>query len=523
VVGRLEEQVRELRAALDGAAEAIGRTDAEGRLVSVNRALAGMFGHRADDLVGQTWERLVAPEDRAALRADLRALAVGRTERVVKGLRADGTSFVAEIAAVALVDATATGAGAGARAALGGHYLFIRDLTERRRMEEQLIFAGRMAAVGTLAAGVAHEINNPLAYIVANIDFTHRTLADLAARLPPDAGRSGDAGQSLDELREALGEARQGAERVRNIVRDLKVFGRGSDEGRGPVALRRVLDSSINIAWNEIRHRARLVKDYGDVPMVEANESRLGQVFLNLLLNAAQAIPEGETDRNEIRVATRTDAQGRAVVEVRDTGRGIPGDIMARIFDPFFTTKPEGVGTGLGLWICKGILAGLGGNVGVESEVGRGSVFRVTLPAAAMDALPRRGGGAGAGADVDHQGQRILVVDDEPMILGALRRSLGTEYDVTGLTDAREALARITAGERFDVMLCDLMMPDLTGMDLHAELGRVAPEQRDRMIFVTGGAFTPKAREFLGRVPNARVEKPVDFQNLRMLMRTLTR
>ena len=131
-------------------------------------------------------------------------------------------------------------------------------------------------------------------------------------------------GHALDEAGEALAEARQGAERVRNIVRDLRVFARGDEEQSGPVALRRVLDSSINIAWNEIRHRARLVKDYGDTPMVEGNESRLGQVFLNLLLNAAHAIPEGETERNEIRVSTRTDGRGHAVVEIRDTGGGIP-------------------------------------------------------------------------------------------------------------------------------------------------------------------------------------------------------
>jgi signal transduction histidine kinase len=163
----------------------------------------------------------------------------------------------------------------------------------------------------------------------------------------------GDVGPALDEAGEALAEARQGAERVRNIVRDLRVFARGDEEQSGPVALRRVLDSSINIAWNEIRHRARLVKDYGDTPMVEANESRLGQVFLNLLLNAAHAIPEGETERNEIRVSTRTDGRGHAVVEIRDTGGGIPAAIREKIFDPFFTTKSAGEGTGLGLWICK--------------------------------------------------------------------------------------------------------------------------------------------------------------------------
>ena len=173
---------------------------------------------------------------------------------------------------------------------------------------------------------------------------------------------------------------------MRNIVRDLRVFARGDEEQSGPVALRRVLDSSINIAWNEIRHRARLVKDYGDTPMVEGNESRLGQVFLNLLLNAAHAIPEGETERNEIRVSTRTDGRGYAVVEIRDTGAGIPAEIRDRIFDPFFTTKPAGEGTGLGLWICSGILSALGGEISVDSDIGRRAAsFRVTLPPVAME------------------------------------------------------------------------------------------------------------------------------------------
>src|SRR6266700_1436861 len=391
-----------------------------------------------------------------------------------------------------------------------------------------------MAAVGTLAAGVAHEINNPLAYIVANIDFTRRELAMHAAKLesltPPPVpvtanapsaapARPSTLGGSLAEILEALDEARQGAERVRNIVRDLKVFGRGNEESRGPVVLRRVLDSSINIAWSEIRHRARLVKDYADVPPIDGNESRLGQVFLNLLLNAAQAITEGDADRNEIRVSTRTDRLGRAIVEVRDSGLGIPPEILARIFDPFFTTKPEGVGTGLGLWICKGILAGLGGEISVESELGRGSIFRVVMPPAAIDGADERADRAPA--RVDKRGERVLIIDDEPMILGALRRALGAEYRVTCLSDGREALARFAAGERFDVILCDLMMPDTTGMDLHAAIDRIAPGQGQRMIFVTGGAFTPRAREFLEHVPNPRIEKPVDFQNLRVLMKNL--
>ncbi len=512
VVARLEEQVRELRAALEDAADGICRVDLDGRVLTVNRAFTRLLGATADQTIGRSWEAFVAPADREALRADLRA-AADKVEREVRGVRADGSSFEMQLSIVPV------GEPHPGRPAGQGHYFFVRDLSERKRMENQLIFAGRMAAVGTLAAGVAHEINNPLAYIVANIDFARHQITTVASRLSRSAAGGGPA-HVLDETGEALTEARQGAERVRNIVRDLRVFARGDEDQSGPVALRRVLDSSINIAWNEIRHRARLVKDYGDTPMVEGNESRLGQVFLNLLLNAAHAIPEGETERNEIRVSTRTDAEGRAVVEVRDSGMGIPQEIRERIFDPFFTTKPASEGTGLGLWICSGILTALGGEVRVDSEIGRGSTFRVTLPPAVMEGPAELVGGAAPEAPA--RGGKLLVVDDEPMILGALRRSLSTEYNVTCVGDGRKALERLRAGERYELILCDLMMPEMTGMDLFAELEKLAPEQAARMVFVSGGAFTPRAREFLERIPNARVEKPIDLQNLRLLLRNLS-
>jgi signal transduction histidine kinase len=379
---------------------------------------------------------------------------------------------------------------------------------ERKRMEEQLLISDRMASVGTLAAGVAHEINNPLAALIANLEFSLEELAKVE-----------QANARVSEVKAPLEDAREAADRVRLIVRDLKVFSRsGDEERRGPVDVQRVLESSLRMAWNEIRHRARLEKSYGEVPPAWGNESRLGQVFLNLFVNAAQALPAGRTDENEIRVSTRLEGN-KVVVEIADTGSGIPADVLPHIFDPFFTTKPAGVGTGLGLAICHRIVTGLGGSITVDSKVGHGTVFRVTLPITQERGtdpalVPFTAPGArGRG--------RILVIDDEPMINSILRRMLGRDHEVASCSSVREALDRLKAGQQFDVILCDLMMPEMTGMDLHAELLRTFPSLAERLVFMTGGAFTPAAREFLDRVPNARVEKPFEVQSLRTLIQSL--
>jgi two-component system, NtrC family, sensor kinase len=177
-----------------------------------------------------------------------------------------------------------------------------------------------------------------------------------------------------------LRDASEGLRRIRDIVVDVKLFSRPHDDNTGAMDIRKVCESSARMAWNEIRHRAKLVKEYGEVPPVHANESRGGQVVLNLIVNAAQAIPEGHADANEIRIVTGKDEAGWAFVEVRDTGAGIPAQNLERIFDPFFTTKPVGIGTGLGLAVCSRTVNQLGGRIGVESEVGKGTIFRVAFP-----------------------------------------------------------------------------------------------------------------------------------------------
>jgi signal transduction histidine kinase len=398
---------------------------------------------------------------------------------------------------------------------------------ERSKMKEQMLISERMASVGTLAAGVAHEINNPLTAVMANIQFASEDLAKLSQDLRAKAGDSSSENAATDwiatrlrEIEEPLRDAYESADRVRLIVRDLKIFSRSDDEKAGPVDIRRVLESSLRMAWNEVRHRARLVKSYGEVPAVYGNEGRLGQVFLNLVINAAQAIPEGHADRNEIRVVTSEDARGNVVVEIRDSGPGIPEAVRGRIFDPFFTTKPMGEGTGLGLAICHRIVTALGGQIQVETQMGKGTVVRTILPIAAdtavhtpppvIPAVPKRRG-------------KILVVDDEAALGTALRRALSTEHDVMAVTSAQEAILKVADGERFDVIFCDLMMPEVTGMDLHATLTRLAPDQAEKVVFMTGGAFTSRAQEFFDQVINLRVEKPFDIANLRALVHGLLR
>ncbi|MCC6811441.1 MAG: response regulator [Deltaproteobacteria bacterium] len=385
----------------------------------------------------------------------------------------------------------------------GGGVAVFRDVTAAKSAQAQLMVADRMVSVGTLAAGVAHEINNPLAVLIANLGFAAKAIAD--------------AGTDALGLREALSDAQEAAERIRMVVRDLKLFSRADEDKRGPVDVQLVMESTLRMTWNEIRFRARLVKDYGVVPMVDANESRLGQVFMNLVVNAAQAIPEGNANKNEIRITTKLDPSGKVVVEIRDTGTGIPPDVVSRIFEPFFTTKPVGVGTGLGLSICRNLITAMGGEIQVESRVSVGTVFRIVLPASAGE------GDVPFAKTIIPTGRRgrILVVDDEPALGKALHRVISQDHDVEVMTSAKEALARVVAGERYDIILCDVMMPEMNGMDLYEALARVDAASAQRMIFITGGAFTQRAREFLSRVPNQRLDKPFDEQGLRHTLRAL--
>lgn len=371
------------------------------------------------------------------------------------------------------------------------------DITERKRLQDRLSASERMASIGTLAAGVGHEINNPLTYIMLNLELLERELGYDRPR--------------LERMRQMVDQTRYGTERVRSVVRDLQALTRAHEDHVTRIEPATILTRCLEIAHHQIKHRAQVIRTFGPTPAVLGNEGRMVQLFLNLVINAAQAIPEGDVERNRIRITTATDAANRAVIEITDTGSGIAAEHISRIFDPFFTTKAVGEGTGLGLAICRTIVVSMGGDIEVDTAAG--TTFRVRLPgapAATTDAAanpvptpPRR--------------QRILVIDDEPHV-GALLTRVLPEHIVTAETSARAALVRLRRGERFDHILCDLMMPDLTGMDFYDSLAYIDPTLQRRVIFISAGAFTDRARTFLEQVSNPRLDKPFDMAALAAML-----
>jgi two-component system cell cycle sensor histidine kinase/response regulator CckA len=349
-----EEQYRQI---VETTTEGIVKSDWAGRILFVNRRYAEMLGYETDEMIGASLFDFMGPAARIVAQEAFKRRKQGVRDVVDTVYQhKNGSSISVNIAGAPLFD------GEGKYV---GNLGVVRDVTEQKALQAQLMVSDRMASVGTLAAGVAHEINNPLAAVIANLDYIAEslrlTIGDDATGVTP---LRSDA-WLLEEIKTPLDDAREAAQRVRFIVRDLKIFSRSQDgEERGPVNVEGIMESSLRMAWNEIRHRATLVKLYGRVPVVEANEARLGQVFLNLVVNAAQALPAGQAESNQIRVTTRLDGE-RVVIEVADTGAGIPPNIIGRIFDAFFTTKAVGVGTGLGLAICQRIVTDRGGTLTV--------------------------------------------------------------------------------------------------------------------------------------------------------------
>ena len=486
---------RELRSVLRAVPDGVLVLSGESILLA-NDAIAAIIGESsAAALVSRSVLEVVVPEDRPLL---LERLGTGApfapTELRLAG-KGDRVRYcdVSSVGAVCFEGAPAS-------------ILLLHDTSEHRVAQEQLIAAERLAAVGTIAAGVAHEINNPLAYAYANVELVRE-----AMQLP---------GHASEEIRldwvASLQDALDGLRRIRGIVTDLRVFARRDSGGpEKSASLSRVFEVAANIVANEVRHRAQLLMPPPLDLRVKGEEGRLVQVFVNLLVNAAHAMPEGGQHNNVIRLEVEPQDQGRVIVRVTDTGAEIPPEVVPRLFEPFFSTKQQ-AGTGLGLHISRRLLRDAGGDLELGLHDQRSKTFVVTLQLdVAQEPIRAPRGSLPTGT------WRILLIDDEPQVLAVLSRLLRGHALVTA-SSGSEALQALEKQTRFDAILCDVMMPGLTGVEVYEAIAQRWPELSPRFAFMSGGAFTPATIGYLNQFPGRVLEKPFHPDEVRTLVRLLT-
>lgn len=397
--------------------------------------------------------------------------------------------------------------------------LYVRDVTQELDREVRRVQSEKLASIGMLAAGVAHEINNPASFVLANLEALAGLLQspDGKGQVDPKTGKRQGFSDILFEAMTIVQESKEGMARIHRIVRDLHAFSRVDEAPPRLTDVNTAVESSLTMLRSELRYRAQVERDLQATLRVRASAARLGQVFLNLIMNAAHALANGNPIRNRLYVRSRDEGE-HIVVEVEDNGPGISPEVMSRIFDVFFTTKPPGLGTGLGLPISRDIVRSAGGELTAESTLGRGTLFRVRLPAAGAAAVepPKT-----QPTNKAVQRRRLLAIDDEALLLKAYRRMLSAHHDIETTLGAKEALRLFGQDRTFDVVLCDLQMPGMSGSELYDAVKKRWPELAQRFIFITGGACSQEARQFLESPGLISIHKPFQAAELLELIEAL--
>jgi PAS domain S-box-containing protein len=490
----LQENYLIMQAVFEGTSEAIFVKDLRGRYVMINSAGARIFGKSPEDVMGKADTELIAAElARQNMEHDRQVLTSGETQ-------------IYEEIGAALGETRTYLATKAPHRDHQGHIIGIigiaRDITERKQAEgqlqrqrEALYQSEKLATMGQLLAGVAHELNNPLSVVMGQAALLRQSVRNK---------------RQMERAEKIV----QAAERCARIVNNFLALARQRPPERHPVQMNTVVREAVELLAYPLRvDSVEVVWALAEeVPVLWADAHQLHQVVVNLVANAHQAMREVGGPRR-LTVATGVSlGETRVWMELRDTGPGVPMELEGRIFEPFFTTKPPGVGTGLGLSLCQGIVEGHGGWIGVVRGMGPGAVFRVELP------VERPGGAepvAGAGPPVVVQRARILVVDDEPGIAGVLAEVLQLDgHVVETVGNGEAALGKLAVGG-YDLILSDIRMPELDGPSLYWELERRDPSLLRRMIFLTGDTLSPGTREFLEKTGAPCLAKPFALNDVR--------
>jgi two-component system NtrC family sensor kinase len=469
---------------VDAISPALCIVDRSGAIRRANRAFADLVNAPPASLIGRPWQAFIPPEWATELQRALDQQGVGREVELRTGER----TYAVTAVPISSTDRSAV-------------VLLFDDQTERRRLQDQLIQSEKMSAIGQLIAGIAHDLNNPLASVVGFADFLTEV---------PNIPAS---------IREPLTVVREEAERASSIVRNLLGFARKQDHQRRPTALKPLLDATFVLLRNQLmaqRVEAQIEIE-PDLPMPDVDPNQIQQVFVNLINNAAQAI--ASTGRpGTIVVRARRWLDGVAI-DVIDDGPGMSETLATQVFDPFFTTKAEGEGTGLGLSISQGIVKEHGGRIMLSSEEGKGSTFTVQLPLSTRTAAPP----SDPGARTPTKRLRVLVVDDEPHILHYMRATLEAwGHAPVVASDGEEALSRAT-GEHFDLIISDLRMPRFSGREFYEELIQRNPAMARRLIFSTGDTVRGDTLTFLEALDRPYLHKPFSLAELRTLLADVVR
>ena len=495
VAARLRASQRKYRALVEWADDGILIADFENaRVVEANPAACRMWGYELAEFAALRGRELHPATERKRVDGLSEALRT-RGWAVVPRMRCrrkDGSEFWARIRVRVFDD---------------GHHRwevsFVHDVTNEVEREQALLAESRLAATGRLAAGVAHDVNSPAGYVALNIEMVQDGIEQLADVVPQER---------LADLVAMLSDCADGVKRIQSTMSDLSSFARVSRSSQGGVDLGELVRMAARHVRPVMRHHARLELEVTPIPTIRGDANQLVRVLTNLLINAAEAFPEGPVDEHLVTMSLREE-EDEAVIRVVDNGPGMQPELVENAFEPFVSTKRSEKATGLGLWLCRQIVDSHGGSLSVKSALGAGTAFEIRLPmqpaelAPVTPPVPDR--------DEDAPALRFLLVDDEPNILRAFARVLSPLGDVVTALGGGAALELLEGDTTFDVVLCDVMMPDMDGAMLYEVLLRDFPALAARVVFCTGGVLTPRLTTFLEDVPNGVLAKPLSAARLR--------